>query len=357
MVSMLDVIRRSSSRFDYIINKRNDIYKDIKTIINDNSFNKIVFVGSGSSYSTVLSTYLFVEKATGLDTFVMFPNLFIEKHNYDRNTLYVFVSQSGTSSLTIKACKKVTDLGFNTLALCGEKDSPLVKAAKYFIEIAVGYEEYSYSTLGFSCSMLAEILLGIEIGYANKHLGDNEYNDYINELNNVIITNANNIDKTIDWFNLHKDTLLNYQNFVFYGGKSLYGIATEGALKIMEITMKYVSIGYEMDDGMHGPNYCLDERTCVFALDDDKDNKNARSIMRLMKTEYKSGYMIGLNVLDNNDLKLDIRTYNFTNLEIIPFVQVLAYSLAKENDIEILQRNDPKLNKTKGKGYFDMHKV
>lgn len=357
MVTMLDVIRRSSKQFDYIISNRKNIYENIQEIISKKNYNQIVFVGSGSSYSTVLSTYLFVEKASGLETFVMLPNLFIEKATYNPNAIYVFVSQTGTSSLTHTAAKKLRELGYATVALCGEKNSPIARTCEYFIEIGLGYEEYTYATLGFSCSMLSEILLGLEIGLNNKHISNDEYNQYITELSKVINANSSNIDKTLIWFEKHKDQLIKTENFILYGGKSLFGIANEGALKIMEISKQYVSVGYEMDDGMHGPNYCLDERTTVFALNDGKDDKNAHDIMKLMKNEYHSGYMIGKNIMDEDDLKLDIETDHFTNLEIIVFVQVLAYSLAVSNHVDIFQKSDPRINTTKGKGYFNMHEA
>lgn len=359
MVTILDVIRRSPNRFEYIINNRKTIFSCVKEIIDSNNYNQIVFVGSGSSYSTAVSTSLFVEKASGLETFVMLPNLFIEKSSYNKNALYVFVSQSGTSSMTHVCAKKLTELGYTTIALCGsgKQDSPIATTCKHYIEIGLGVEEYSYATLGFSCTMLTEILLGLETGLANSNLTENAYNEYINELTKVITTNANNIEKTITWIEKHKDKLIKTENFILYGGKSLFGIGNEGALKIMEITKKYVSVGYEMDDGMHGPNYCLDERTTVFALNDGKDDKNAHNIMRLIKSEYKTGYMIGVNTMDEDDLPLDVETTNFTNLEIIVFVQVLAYLLAVENKVDIFQRDDPRINTTKGKGYFNMHEA
>ena len=65
--------------------------------------------------------------------------------------------------------------------------------------------------------------------------------------------------------------------------------------------------------------------------------------------------MIGVNPIDENDLSLDLKTKHFTNIEIISFVQTLAYKLAEEMNVDMFMRNDPRLQKTKGKGYFDMH--
>lgn len=357
MTTMLEVISRSSSRFEHILNNHNELFKELKEYIKDKDINEIVFVGSGSSYSSILSSMLFVEKASGIQTFVMLPNLFLTKENYNPKALYVFVSQTGTSSLTTKCAEKLTKNGFNTVGVSGEKDSPVVKNCNCFVEISLGYEEYTYATLGFSCSILTEMLLGMVVGLEKGHINNEQFNEYLNEANKVIESNASTIKRTIDWFNKQKDNLLKAQNFVLYGGTSLWGIANEGALKIMEITKKYVSLGYEMDDGMHGPNYCLDERTVVFALNDGKDNTNAINLMKLMKNEYGTGYMIGRNVMDDKDLELDIKTNNFTNLEIISFVQTLAYLLATEIKVDIFEKSDPRINTTKGKGYFNMHDV
>lgn len=357
MVTILDVIKRSKEKMNLIIDSRDSIFNDVIKLINSGQYENICFIGSGSSYSSILSSYLFVEKVSGLNTQVMLPNLFINKEVYPSNTLYVFVSQTGTSKLMIKAADKLNKLGLKTVALSSDKDSLLVSRCSCFIELCIGYEEYSYATLGFTCSMLTEMLLGLEIGLIRNNISKEEYDLYIEEIKKTPNTNFNNIDKTIIWFNKLKDKLVKYQNFVLYGGSSLWGIASEGALKIMEITKIYVSIGYEMDDGMHGPNYCLDKRTAVLALNDGKENKNATDLMNLMKKEYGSGYMIGKNQIDDNDLELNIQSMHFTNLEMISFVQTLAYLLAKENNVDIFMKNDPRINSTKGKGYFNMHEV
>lgn len=357
MTTMLDVIKRTKEKMNLIIDSRESIFKEAIDLQRKKNFSSICFIGSGSSYSSILSTSLFVEKASGLNVQVMLPNLFINKEVYNPSTLYVFVSQTGTSKLTIKAAKKLKELGIETVSLSSDKNSPLVKECSCFIELCIGYEEYTYATLGFTCSMITEMLLSVELGLTRNYISKEEYNAYIEEIKKAPPSNYETIEKTIDWFDKFKDRLVAYQNFVLYGGSSLWGIANEGALKIMEITKEYVSLGYEMDDGMHGPNYCLDERDCVIALNDGKDNKNAIDLMNLMKKEYASGYLVGVNTMDEYDLELDLKTENFTNLEIISFVQTLAYLLAKENNVDIYEKNDPRINTTKGKGYFNMHEV
>lgn len=355
MVSMLEVIKRSEEKCKYIIENRKELFKQVIEFIKGSKINEIVIVGSGSSYSTALTSMLFIEKASGIKTIAMLPNVFNNKSVYDKDALYVFVSQSGTSGLTASVASKVKDLGCHTLAICGDKDSPVAKACEMFALIGCGYEEYSYSTLGFTTSSISEMLMGVEIGLATNYLKENEYNKYIEEAIKASESNTKTIEKTLKWYEKHKEKLLKADNFIFYGGGSLWGVGNEGALKVMEITKHYLSAGYEIDDGMHGQNYCLDDRQITFALNDGKDNDKATAMMKLMKTEYHSGYMVGVNTMDEDDVALDIQTENFSNIEMLPFVQVLAYSLAVSNNTPIYTRDDPRLQKTKGKGYFNMH--
>ena len=351
MVTILDVISRTKSKYEKIIDNVESLFSfefDVKKI------DEIMFIGSGSSYSSCLSTSLMCETLTGLKTSVMLPNMFISKSVYNPNCLYVFVSQTGTSSLTIAASEKLKDK-YLTAALTGDLNSKLANACKYKYLIDCGYEEYTYATLGFSCSMISELLLCARIGFNNNHLSETEYKNYLNELSLVGLSNENVIVQTINWFNMHKQDLLKKDNFIFYGGRSFYGLANEAALKIMEITKKYVCAGYEIDDGMHGPNYCFDERTALICLDDGLDHDKAVALMNLMKNEYQSGYLISDNIMDDKDLKISFRTSHFKNLEIISFIQVFAYLLAVEINVDIFTRDDPLLQKTKGKGYFNMH--
>lgn len=355
MVSMLDVIKRSEDRCKYIIENRKEIFKQAIEFVGNNKINQIVFVGSGSSYSTALTSMLFVEKASGIQVTSMLPNVFNNKTVYDKDALYIFVSQTGTSGLTTTVARKVKELGCHTLALCGDEDAPVSKACEMFALIGCGQEEYTYATLGFTSTVMSEMLLGIEIGLATNYLSIDDYNKYIDEAIRASESNTKTIEKTLAWYEKHKDKLLKAENFVFYGGNSLWGVGNEGALKIMEITKHYLCAAYEMDDGMHGQNYCLDERQITFALNDGKDKNKATAIMKLMKNEYNSGYMVGLNTIDENDLALDIQTEDFTNIEMLPFVQVLAYSIAISSNVPIYTRDDSRLQKTKGKGYFNMH--
>lgn len=355
MITILDVISRTPEKIEQIINNCEKIFNSFNNYIKDKEINEIVLIGSGSSYSTIMSTMLFIDSVSGIQTYTMLPNVFINKDNYNKNALYVFVSQTGTSTLTNEAATKLTKLGYNTLALTGDLNSPISNNCACSVEIALGYEEYSYATLGFTCSMVTEILLGLQIGLKKNYINQSQYDEYINELKLTSLSNKQTKDKTLTWFENNKEKLLNVENYILFGGSSLFGIATEGALKIMEITKKFISIGFEMDDGLHGPNYCFDDRTVVLALNDGKDNDKAISLMNLMKKEYNSGFMIGVNPMDENDLFLDLKTKHFTNIEIISFVQTLAYKLAEEMKVDMFMRNDPRLQKTKGKGYFDMH--
>lgn len=355
MITILDVVKRSPEKINGIINNRKSIFQQFLKYVKEKEINEIVFVGSGSSYSTVLSTTLFIDKVSGVQTFAMLPNIFINKESYNKNALYVFVSQTGTSTLTNEAAIKLTESGYNTLALTGDLNSPISKNCVCSVEIALGYEEYSYATLGFTCSMVTELLLGLEIGLLKNNISESQYEEYINELKLTSESNNETREKALIWFEKNKNKLLSAENFILFGGSSLYGVATEGALKIMEITKKYISVGFEMDDGLHGPNYCFDDRTIVLALNDGRDSDKAISLMNLMKKEYDAGYMIGCDSFDEKDLEINFKTKNFTNIEIISFVQTLAYKLADELNVDIFMRNDPRIQKTKGKGYFDMH--
>lgn len=355
MITLLDVVRREKEKMNLIIDSRKEIFEDVLRSVD--SIDEIVFIGSGSSYSSVLSTSLIVEKLSGIKTYTMFPNLFINKSVFNKNALYILVSQTGTSRLMIELAKTLKEKGIKTAAICSDKESPLVKNTDVLIDLRIGYEEYSYATLGFTCSMLTEILFGLEFGLKTNYLSNDKYNEYLEELKKTPDSNSEVIDNTIKWFDNNKNNLLKHDNFILFGGSTLYGIASEGALKIMEITKKYVSIGYEMDDGMHGPNYCFDERTGVIVLNDGKEDRNAKDLMNLMKKEYDSGYMVGINTMDAKDLLIDFKTNEFTNLEIITFVQTFAYLLAVENKIDIFEKKDPRNDEIKGKGYFDMHDI
>ena len=115
MVTLLDCIQRVPSLLTNILDNQEGKFDEINELIDDAGINSIVIVGSGTSYTASITAMPFIEKVTHLNTTVILPNIFLEKSSIPNNSLYLFVSQTGTSHLTQKCVEKIKRMGFALL--------------------------------------------------------------------------------------------------------------------------------------------------------------------------------------------------------------------------------------------------
>lgn len=354
-MSMLDCIIREKQLLNKIITNRKENTKDLIDHYksNINKYNEIIFIGSGSSNTSSIAAYQQVEKFSGISASVIMPNLFINKTKYNSNALYVFISQTGSSSLTQEAIKKMNSLGNTTVTISESKDTKCAKEAQYFVNMGCEKEEYGMRTIGYSTTVLTEMVIGLEIGLANGHLNTEEYNSYISQSLNAIDHHDYVISATQKWYQKAKSALLNTKHFIILGPKSLYGVALEGALKIIETARKYTAVGYELDDGLHGPNMGMKSTDTIIVLSDGASDMNlVWGIARYIKTEVGNAFIIGKGVLDDSDFDFSFVSKDFIAIEFAPIVQILAYNLAIDNQVEVPLFKDLYLPDQK---YFNTH--
>ena len=220
MITLLDCINRVPLITDSIIEKRGTTFKPLIDKWNDElkTINQIVLIGSGTSNTSAVTARGFIEKVTKLQTICILPNEFLyNTYVYNPNALYVFTSQSGTSSLTNEAVRKMKELGYKTISITESDETPLAKAADLHIDMGCGKEEYGMRTIGYCASILTLMLMGLEIAKHIKSVSEEEYTKYIHHAS-LISTNHKNIcDKTLAWFDHNKEQLLYSKSFTVYG--------------------------------------------------------------------------------------------------------------------------------------------
>lgn len=356
MITLLDCIYRVPCIINDIIEKRKTTMLPLIKAINEEKrvINEIIFIGSGTSNTCSVTSCRFVEKASGISSTTMLPNEFLSKVSYNPNGMYVFTSQSGTSTLTQAAQKKMNELDYLTVAITESNITPLAKEAKVFLNMGCGKEEYGMRTIGYCASVLTQMLMGLEIGLARGALTEEKYDEYIKEALRVPISHKEICDATLSWFDRNRWSLMNMDSFVLYGSGSLWGVAQEGALKILEIAKRFLCVGYEMDDGLHGPTLGFTAKHGIIILSDgEKDNKLAMGLAKYIKNEVGSAFIIGENTLDEKDFSFTPKGGAFKCLEYAPVVEILAYRLAIDYGIVLkdLTNKEP-LTEMK---YFNTH--
>lgn len=333
MVTLLECIERIPGLAQKIIENRKETFRDVLKVVSEREtpVNEIVLIGSGTSNTAAVTAHYFTEKASGIRTSVVLPNDFCHGLSVrNKNALYLLISQTGTSIKTMKCLELVKEFGGVAVSVSESADTDLSKAADVFVDMGCGYEEHLTRTIGYSTTVLTVMLLGMELGLQNGTLSEEAYDAYIEQALKAPAGIQEVIGNAMTWMNHSKWQMLRSDVITFAGVNSLYGVSLEGSMKIWELP-KMASMGFDLDESMHGPNYGYNSRHCVVVLDDGTtDSDKAVAMARYMKNEFHNGIVIGVHPVDETDLKIEPKSGPFACLEFITALQIMGYRLAED---------------------------
>ena len=351
MVSYLDCIERIPQVLADMLSERNENLGQFLAEAKKRTVDELVFVGSGSSYTSSVTSRRFVDIASGLRTTTYTADEFLNDHFVrNRNAAYIFTSQTGTSKVVRAAQAQFRDAGFFTAAISETPATPLAKETPVYINLGCGIEEYDMRTIGYCASVFTHMLLGLELGRQRGFLSAAAADAYVAEAAKIGPSNAKICAQTMAWMDKYRRSMMRAQLIAFTGTGSLYGLALEGAMKVWEVPQT-ASVGYELEDGMHGPNYGYTKNHCVVVLHDGTEQDKALALAGYVKNVVGNGYVCGPKVLAADDLLVQPVTENFTCLEMAPIVQVAAYRLAVDGGRDLTVPSDERAMHS----YFSTH--
>lgn len=332
-----------------LINCIQRIPKSLKDILNDYGKNvnwlkniktkKINIIGSGTSYNSGQIAKYFLEKHTDLRCEVIYPNVFlsdIKLEKYDKDEIFIFVSQGGTTKLVLECLEIIKDAGFYTISITENSNSPISNKSDLFIDMLSYNEEYIFRTIGFSCTTLILCILGLKI--------ENKYNEEIEEDIKNVINNLENIEKiATNWFLENGENFNNSENFIFIGNEILYPIVQEANIKFIEMLPKLCSC-YELEESIHGPQNAFNKKMTFFMLNNGQDTEKNLSIYEFIKNEISSKTAIIGNLEMDGCINIKPKGKYFYYLEYVCFIQYLAYYFAKSNDRNLEKPTYPQLD-------------
>ena len=127
---------------------------------------KIVLVASGSSYHCARFAVDLMEKISKIESRAIYSSEFLLKSviPHDKNTLYVFITQSGETSDTLKSVDKVKSLSsLPTLCITNNEDSTIWRKCDYKVACFAGAEKGIAATKSFTSQMLCLILISLKL--------------------------------------------------------------------------------------------------------------------------------------------------------------------------------------------------
>lgn len=241
---------------------------------------KIVIIASGSSYHCARFAVDLVEKISKIETRAIYSSEFLLKNLIPRddNTLYVFITQSGETSDTLKSLERVKrETNLPTLCITNKENSTIWNKCDYKVACYAGVENGIAATKSFTSQMLCLILISLKLienlepESVNKALKDSLF--HLPPIIEKAISKRKEVIKFAKY-------LAKENTIVIAADGISYSLAKEGALKIKETSYKNIS-AVILGEFMHGHVAVLNNKSTLIFI--SVDNISERSINNLKK--------------------------------------------------------------------------
>ena len=209
-------------------------------------FNQIHIIGCGTAYhSACLGKYI-IENNLNIPCTCHIASefLFEECLNY-KDSLFIFISQSGETYDTIECVQKVKKFGQPTLGITNTKHSQLSKLCNFILPIHAGKEISVASTKVFNCTILA-------FYYLCNHTIQID-----SKMISALINRTDEQSLSIE--------MCNSSTVIFIGKCEDYALSMESVLKFRELTYRN-TICYPCGELKHGTLSVIDENTLTIAI-------------------------------------------------------------------------------------------
>lgn len=312
-----------------------DINIDSKYLKN---VNKIYIVACGTAMHAGRVGKTVLEELTDIVTIVDVASEF--RYNnpvIDKNTLCIFISQSGETADTIAALKLAKKNGAKTIAISNVIGSSITREADYTIythagpEIAVASTKAyvsQISTISALAIYFAEILQVKDITYLEKL--KKELLDIPEKIDDIL-KNSENYKK------IAKD-IHNVKNCFYIGRGNDYTTAMEGSLKLKEIAYIH-SEAYPAGELKHGPIALIEDGTSVIGIITNKKilEKTISNLQEVITRGAKVVLVTDCNYENNDMIIINIPKTNYLFAPILAIVplQLIAYYVAKEKNLDV----------------------
>ena len=303
---------------------------------------QIYIVACGSAYHTGVVTQYVMEDLARVPVRVEVASEFrYRRPILDKNGLVIVVSQSGETADTLAALREAKNQGVKTLGIVNVVGSSIAREADHVFYTLAGPEIAVATTKAYSAQLIAGYVLSIQFAKVLGQLTDEQYANYIAELNTI----PEKIEKIIEdkerlqWF---ASKQINAKDIFFIGRGIDYAISLEGSLKLKEISYIH-SEAYAAGELKHGTISLIEDETLVIGLL-TQDELYEKTISNMVECKSRGAYLMGVTTFGNYAIEdaVEFATYipkidnHFTaSLAVVP-LQLLAYyvSVAKGLDVD-----------------------
>ena len=303
------------------------------------TINKMYIVACGTAMHAGLSGKNAIEKLCRIPVEVDIASEFRYRNPIiDKNTLCIYISQSGETADTIAALKLAKSKGATTLAISNVIGSSITREADYCIYTHAGPEIAVASTKAYTSQVMLINILAIY--FAEILFGENS--KLIKDLKQDILDLPKKIEETLKCNEeIKKFAQQIYQEKdVFFLGRGIdETVAKEGSLKLKEISYIH-SESYAAGELKHGPIALIENGITVISIMTDENlvKKTVSNIQEVItrgaKTLVVTNQDIDKNMFDEVITIPKTDCFISPILSVIP-LQLLAYYISKEKGLDV----------------------
>ena len=342
----------SKEIFEQPITAKNCIHEYVDKIRDDINFynfpikpqsiNKIVLVGCGTAYHSCLVAKYWFEAFTSLNVETDIASEFRYRNvRFNKNNLYLFVSQSGETADTAAALDLCKKNGIKTCSIVNVVESSIARNSDWVLPIHAGPEIGVASTKAFIGQMLVIYMLCLKIADLR---GDMKKKDYQKKISNIkkLPSLLERCLKVEDKIQLVAKDFLDSKGSMFLGRGSSFPIALEGALKLKELSYLHAE-GYPAGEMKHGPLALIENGLPVIVIA-PHDKYFHKTVSNMQEVIARGGKILLITDSNENIVNENIRfkiDLPLVEESLSPFLftiplQLLAYHVAllKKCDID-----------------------
>ncbi len=325
---------------EYIDKIRNDI-NFYNFSIDPKKIKKIRLIGCGTAFHSCLMARYWIEEITSIPVDSEIASEFrYRKIRFNKDELYIFVSQSGETADTFAALQMCKKNKASTCGIINVTESSIARLADFVLPIYAGPEIGVASTKAFIGQMIVLYLLSLKISNLRNEISKDDYLKKIKDLKNL----PNLIKKTLSKQNeiqLIARDFINSKGAMFLGRGYSYPIAMEGALKLKELSYIHAE-GYPAGEMKHGPLALIEDGIPVVILA-PRDRYFEKTISNMQEVIARGGKVLLITdddteiISENIRFKFQIPKSNYqlnSFLMTIP-LQLLAYHVALLKNCDI----------------------
>lgn len=253
--------------------------ESLKTLPDLTNYNEISIVACGTAYHAgLVAKYLFREYTNTKCEAYLASEYRYQNNFFSKDTLTIFISQSGETADTLASLKMVKEHNLPNLSIINVKESSIARYSDITLYTEAGKEIAVASTKAYTAQVALLSVLALSHAMRKKTMSTDEILQIIHEYQNIDTYINPILENTRKYQTIAKQ--IYKTNDIFYIGRGLdYALSMEGSLKLKEISYIH-SEAYAAGELKHGTISLISKDTPVFSSCND-DKLNLKTISNL----------------------------------------------------------------------------